>query len=99
MRRRVVYRPRAAEDLDRIYDWIADFAGPDSAKRIVDGITKRCDSLRENPQRCRPRPELGEGIRTTVTGKAVIAIRVQGKDVEIVRVRYAGQQVLASDME
>ena len=95
---RLRFRPRAKQDLRRIYDFIAGFAGPASARGIIDGIEARCLTLLDYPNRGTPHPEIRRGLRTVPLGKAVIAYRVEDRDVVIVRVRYGGQQWLPNDL-
>lgn len=97
MARRLRFRPRAKEDLDRIYDFIADFAGAPSAHRIQSEIEAQCRKLTTWPHRGTPHPEMRAGLRTVPCGKAVIAYLVEARDVVIVRVRYGGQQLRPED--
>lgn len=92
------FRPRAKQDLRRIYDFISDFAGAESAHAIISSIEARCRTLLDYPHRGTPHAELRPGLRTVPVGKAVIAYQVEGRDVIIVRVRYGGQQLLAQDI-
>jgi len=95
---RLRFRPRAKQDLRRIYAFISDFAGPASARGIIAGIEAQCRTLLDYPHRGTPHPELRPGLRTVPLGKAVIAYRVEGRDVIILRIRYGGQQLFAEDM-
>lgn len=98
MARRLLLRPRARDDLSRIYDYIADFAGAASAARVTVQIEAHCRKLLEWPRRGTPHPELRQGLRTVPCGKAVIAYRVEGQVVEVVRIRYGGQLLKADDV-
>ena len=95
---RLRFRPRANQDLRRIYLFIADFAGPASARAIVAAIEAHCRTLLDYPHRGTPHPELRPGLRTVPVGKAVVAYRVDNRDVIIVRVRYGGQQLTVEDV-
>lgn len=95
---RLRFRPRAKQDLRRIYNFISDFAGTASARGIIAGIEAHCRTLLDYPHRGTPHPELRRGLRTVPVGKAVIAYRVEDRDVIVVRVRYGGQQLLREDM-
>jgi len=92
------FRPRAKQDLRRIYNFVSDFAGPASARAIIAGIEAHCRTLLDYPHRGTPHPEFRPGLRTVPLGKAVIAYRVEHRDVIIVRIRYGGQQLLPEDM-
>jgi toxin ParE1/3/4 len=96
--RRLLLRPRARQDLNRIYDFIADFAGASSAGRITTQIETHCRKLLAWPRRGAPHPELREGLRTIPCGKAVIAYLVDGQVIDIVRIRYGGQQLRSEDV-
>jgi toxin ParE1/3/4 len=95
---RLRFRPRARQDLRRIYLFVADFAGPASAQPIVAAIEAHCRTLLNYPHRGTPHPELRPGLRTVPVGKAVIAYRVESRDVIIVRIRYGGQQLKPEDV-
>jgi plasmid stabilization system protein ParE len=90
---RLVYRPKAAEDLERIYDWLADWTDPATARGIIDRIERRCEGLRHFPHRGTPHPEVRTNLRTIVEGKAVIAYTVEEQQVQIVHVKYGGQEL------
>ena len=98
MARRLLLRPRAKEDLNRIYDFIADFAGAASAGRITSQIEHRCRGLLVWPHRGSPHPELRDGLRTVPCGKAVIAYLVEDRNVDVVRIRYGGQELRPEDV-
>ena len=98
MAHRISIRPRARLDLLGIYDFIADFAGPDSARRIVASIEAQCRKLSIFPNRGTPHPELRPGLRTVPQGKAVIAYLVEEREVMIVRIRYGGQRLEPGDL-
>jgi len=94
---RISIRPRARLDLLGIYDFVADFAGAASARRIVAGIEAQCRKLSTFPNRGTPHPELRADLRTIPHGKAVIAYVVEDREVVIVRIRYGGQQLEPAD--
>ena len=98
MARRLLLRPRARDDLNRIYDFIADFAGAASAARITAQIEAHCRKLLAWPRRGTPHPELREGLRTVPCGKAVIAYLVDGQVIDVVRIRYGGQRLRPEDV-
>jgi toxin ParE1/3/4 len=94
---RLSFRPRAEEDLERIYDLIADYAGADSAGRIVGEIRAQCAKLAGYPRVGTPRPRLARGLRTFAFRKAVIAWIVATDGIVIVRIRYGGQRLTRKD--
>lgn len=84
--------------MNRIYDFIADFAGADSARAITGQIEAQCRKLLAFPRRGTPHPELRAGLRTIPCGKAVIAYLIDGQVIDIVRIRYGGQQLTPADV-
>lgn len=89
---KVVWRPRAQDDLLALYDWIADRADPDTALAYTSRIEDHADKLAEFPERGTPRDDLLPGLRTTpYRRRTVIAYRVTGGAVEILRLVHAGQ--------
>jgi plasmid stabilization system protein ParE len=96
--RRLLFRSRARGDLNRIYDFIADFAGADSAGRITSQIEAHCRKLTTWPHRGTPHPEMREGLRTVPCGKAVSAYLADGQVVDILRIRYGGQRLRPADV-
>jgi plasmid stabilization system protein ParE len=96
--RRLLLRPQARQDLNRIYDFIADYAGASSAGSITAKIEAHCRKLLAWPHRGSPHPELREGLRMIPCGKAVIAYLVHGQVIDIVRIRYGGQMLRPEDV-
>lgn len=96
---RVTYRPSAVADLENIYEFIAQDS-PERAFAYVGRIQVHCESLREMPERGTKRDDLATGIRTlNFERRAIIAYRVEGEIVRIVRVFYAGQDFPAEWFE
>jgi toxin ParE1/3/4 len=91
MAHEIVYRPRAEEDLEAIYQFIAQ-DNPARAFSFVDQIQERCDLLRDSPEQGRARPDLRPGLRVVPYGRSVvIAYQIAGDAIEIVRIFYGGQ--------
>lgn len=90
--RPVVWRPQARSDLLALYDWIADRADPDTALAYTSRIEDHANKLAEFPERGTPRDDLVPGMRTTpYRRRTMIAYRVVGEAVEILRLVHAGQ--------
>jgi toxin ParE1/3/4 len=81
----VRYTRRAREDLLEIWEWLAS-DGPATADRVYDAIEKRCDSLRHHAQLGRPRPEIGEGVRSLVIERWLAFYRIVKDGVQVVRI-------------
>ena len=88
----VVWRPSARADLFALYDWIAERADPDTAFAYTGRIEAHVARLAEFPERGTPRDDLVPGLRTTpYRRRTVIAYRVSGDEVEILRLVRAGR--------
>jgi len=91
MAHRLVYRPRAEEDLEAIYRFIGQDS-PARAFSFIERIQKRCDLLRDAPEQGRARPDLGPRLRIVSYGRSiVIAYQITKNTVEVVRIFYGGQ--------
>lgn len=91
-RHAVVWRPQARADLLALYDWIAERADPDTAFDYTSRIEAHAAKLAEFPERGTPRDDLVPGMRTVpYRRRTVIAYRVSGGAVEILRLVHAGQ--------
>jgi toxin ParE1/3/4 len=96
---KVTFRPHAAADLDQIDDFIAK-DNPYRAAAFVQRIRQHCESLRDMPERGPMREDLGRGVRILpFERRAVIAYRIVGKSVEILRIFYAGRDYEAQDLD
>ncbi len=88
----VVWRPDARADLLALYDWIAARADPDTAFDYTSRIEAHAEKLAEFPERGTPRDDLVPGMRTTpYRRRTIIAYRVVGGEVEILRLVHAGR--------
>ncbi|CAN5229247.1 hypothetical protein BH09ACT3_BH09ACT3_03650 [soil metagenome] len=93
MTRRIVYSPRARQQLTDLYLWIAEQSGfPDRAEGYVSAIFDYCGGLAEVPMIGLARDDLRPGLRTIgFRRRAVIAFAVHEATVEIHGVYYGGQ--------
>jgi toxin ParE1/3/4 len=82
---KVRYTRRARADLLEIWEWIAS-EKPATADRVYDAIEKRCNTLRQNSQLGRPRPEIAEGARSLVIERWIVFYRIVEDGVQIVRI-------------
>ncbi len=91
MAHRLTWRPRAEEDLEAIYRFIAQDS-PARALDFIERIQKRCDLLRDSPEQGRARPDLRPDLRIVPYGRSVvIAYHIAGDALEVVRIFYGGQ--------
>jgi toxin ParE1/3/4 len=88
---KLIYRPRAAEDLEAIFQFIARDS-PSRALHFVEGIERRCDLLRDAPEQGRARPDLRPGLRVVPYRRSVvITYQITGTLIEVLRIFYGGQ--------
>ena len=87
--------PQAESDLDDIWYFIATESGSvDIADRFVDTITARFANLAKHPYIGRQRDhDLRPGVRTFPVGDYIIAYRVDGGDVLILRVLRGSRDI------
>ena len=88
----VVFSPKALEQLDSLYEYIADAASPEIAYRYTSAIVTYCEGLNSFPHRGTRRDDVRPGLRVTNYKKrAVIAFEVDTDRVSIIGVFYGGQ--------
>ena len=92
MAHRIVVAPEARDQLDAIYDYIAEAASPDIAARFTDGIVDHLMVLGDNPRIGTPRDDIRPGLRTLAHRRRVtIAHMVERKTVGWIGSYYGGQ--------
>ena len=88
----VSFRESAIEDLQSIYDHIAEDNGPVRADRYIEKITAHCMKLSLFPNRGRASDDISPGLRILpFEGRVTIVYRIDDAGVRIVRVLYAGR--------
>lgn len=88
----VVFDPAAEADLDEIAIWVAERANLEVAIGYVDRLVAFCQRLDVFPKRGTSRDDLLSGLRTIgFERRVLIAFRVQGDTVSILRILYGGQ--------
>ena len=91
-RYRVVFRPEAAQQLEELYDFIADAGSPGNAAGFTESIVAFCEGLAAFPYRGTARDDLRPGLRTIGYKKrVVIAYAVLNETVAIVGIFYGGR--------
>lgn len=97
---RIAYSPRALTQLEALYLYIADAAGPERAMAFVASITDYCERLETFPLRGTPREDIRPGLRLLGFRRRVtIALIVTDDAVNILGVFYGGQDVEAAMQE
>jgi toxin ParE1/3/4 len=95
-RRKVVFRPSAQSDLNDLYDYLSERAGPHRALAYIGRIETACQSLSDFPERGAARNDLYMGIRIMgFERRASIAFLVETDCVRIVRIFYGGRDIEA----
>jgi len=92
MRYRVVFTPEAMAQVEALYRYVAQAAGPDIASRYTNAIVTYCEGLHTFPLRGMRRDDIRPGLRiTNYKKRAVIAFAVEAEVVSVIGVYYGGQ--------
>ncbi|UIJ44786.1 type II toxin-antitoxin system RelE/ParE family toxin [Sphingomonas cannabina] len=92
MATRIVVTPEARDQIDAIYDYIAEAASPEIARRFTDGIVDHLAKLADHPRIGTPRDDLRPGLRTLAHRRRVtIAFIVEDAAVVVIGFYYGGQ--------
>jgi len=91
---RVSISPLAERDLEGIGDYIAE-DNPVRAVSFVAELRDQCATIAKAVQAYRPRPELGEGIRSCAHGNYVIFFTATKTLLTIVRVLHGAMDIAA----
>jgi toxin ParE1/3/4 len=91
----VAIRPRALDDLSEIWAYIANDSTT-SADKFVSMVDRKFRMLARDSGLGRPRPEVGENIRSFVVGRYVVFYVRLSDGVEIVRVIHGARDVEAA---
>lgn len=90
--RAVVYAPEAQEDLNALYDRIAEAAAPATAIGYIDRIEAFCSGLSVASERGQLRNDIRPGLRTVGFERRItIAFAVEPERVVILRLFYGGR--------
>ncbi len=91
-RRRVVYAPDAATDLDTIYDYIADAAGTTVAAGYEERVRCFCDGLDLGAERGSLRDDIRPGLRVVGFERRIaVAFAVEEDRVVVLRILSGGR--------
>lgn len=94
MRREVILDAGALQDLETLFDWIADRAGPHRAEAYTSRLRAYCESFDLFPMRGIRRDDLKPGVRLIGFERRVtIAFTVTDKEVAILRILYGGRDI------
>lgn len=95
---RLEFQPQAERDLEGIGDHIAQ-DNPRRAISFLHELRAQCRKILMAPQAYRPRPELGEGIRSCAYGNYVIFFTEDGRLLRIIRVLHGAMDIEAQFAE
>lgn len=95
MPHRVIYQPKAEDDLQKIITYIIERSGSaETAYQYVDRIKVFCDSFVTFPRRGTKRDDFRPGLRiTNFERRVTIAFTVVNEIIFIARIFYAGRDV------
>lgn len=89
---RIVFGCDATQQLEDLYDYIADNGSPDDAAQYTEAIITFCESVAEFPLRGTARDDVRPGLRILGYKKrVVIAFAVVDKAVAILGIFYGGR--------
>ena len=89
---RVVFRREALQQLEELYDYIAEAGSPENAARYTEAIIAYCEGLTDFPSRGTARDDIRPGLRTIGYRKRVIiAFAVFDDIVAVLGVFYGGR--------
>lgn len=91
---RLVITPLAQRDLETIGDYIAE-DNPVRAVTFIRELRAHCSKVRQMPQAYRLRPDIAEGIRSSVYGRYVFYFVIESDIVRIVRVLHGAMDAVA----
>jgi len=84
--------PRAQDDLDEIWDYIADNS-PASADRLIASFHEKFLLLSSQPLIGEARPQLADDLRGFCVGNYVVLYRLLQRGIEVVRVIHAARDI------
>ncbi len=92
-RRPANWSPESLADLDAIWDYYVQVAGPATAEKLVREIAALVQSIEEHPMIGRTRDEVREGLRSLAASPHVVFYRLIDETTEIVRVLDGRQDI------
>ena len=97
---RYILAPRAIEDIDAIYDYIAS-NNLDAAERFVDAVEQKCETLANFPNMGKSYENLAPQLRGVLTGNYIIFYRPIENGIEVVRILsgYRDLEAMFSDSD
>jgi len=84
--------PLAEQDLDAIWDYIAE-DNVDAADRLIDTIVQKCEMLAVHPRMGQLRPDLAPRLRSFSVGNYIVLYRPTDAGIEVARVVHGARDV------
>lgn len=91
---KIVFSPRAAEDIEDIGDYIFT-DNPSAAVKFIADLRSRCERLKNAPQGGTLRPELGEATRSVSFGRYIIFYSAHHHEIRIECILHGARDILA----
>ncbi|MFZ2988346.1 type II toxin-antitoxin system RelE/ParE family toxin [Ideonella sp.] len=89
---------RSEVDLEEIGDYIA-MDSPMNAVRFIDELRVACQKIGHMPTGYQPRPELGEGLRSSTLKSYTIFFVVELDEVLVIRILHGARDIAKLDFE
>ncbi len=85
---RLVLLERANSDLDEIFEYVTHASGKtEIGLKVFTALIERCRRIADGKfQLGRPRPELGQDVRSLSDGRYVLFFRYRGDTLEMIRI-------------
>jgi len=91
---RLVFSPQARDDLQGLYDFIAQRSGPQTAWGYIERLEAYCEGLADFPERGKRRDDIWPGLRIIGFERRVaIAFHISEVVVIIDRILYGGRDL------
>ena len=84
--------PDARDDLDDIWDYIAD-QSPAAADNTLDTLIERFALLCTMPRSGEARPDLAEGVRHLRVGSYLILYRLRSSGIDVLRIIHGARDI------
>jgi toxin ParE1/3/4 len=94
--RRIIWAPRAKQDLREVWRYYEHVASPEIADRVLRDIGRAGEKLREQALMWRARDDIMPGLRSVLVHPYVIFYRLTDAGVEIARVIHGRRNLAAA---
>jgi toxin ParE1/3/4 len=89
----VIWSPEALDDVDRLWDYHAQIAGPATADKIIREIAKVVSVIDDFPSAGRARDQIRAGLRSLAATPQIVFYRLNNDRPEVVRVLDGRQDI------